>query len=67
MQFPCMQDFALFSSDEGKRAFEDLDIGRRLMLKWILKHRMDVGWIVWLRTGTSGGSVANTIISLYIS
>jgi hypothetical protein len=44
----------LFPSSEGKRALEYLDIDRRLMLKWILKHRMDVGWIIWLRIGTNG-------------
>jgi hypothetical protein len=49
-----VQDFAFFPSGEGKRALEYLDIDGRLMLKWILKHSMDVDWIFWLRIGTNG-------------
>jgi hypothetical protein len=49
-----VQDFAVVPPGEGKRAFEYLDIDRRLMLKLVLKRWMDVGWIIWLRLGTNG-------------
>jgi hypothetical protein len=36
---------------------EDLDVGERIILKWILEKQDGVVWtgFIWLRTGTSGG------------
>jgi hypothetical protein len=43
---------------EGKDHYEDQDVGRWIILKWILEREDRVVWtgLVWLRIGTSGGS-----------
>jgi hypothetical protein len=45
----------LVGKPEGKRHWEDQDVGGWAILKWILRRGM--GWIglIWLRIGTSGG------------
>jgi hypothetical protein len=43
--------------EKPKGKGEDLDIGGRIMLKWILERSDGVVWtgLIWLRIGASGG------------
>jgi hypothetical protein len=47
----------LVGKPEGKSYYEDLDVGVRMILKWILKRYDEVVWtgLIWLRIETSGG------------
>jgi hypothetical protein len=42
---------------ERKSPQEDLDVGGRIILKWILERHDGVVWtgLIWFRIGTSGG------------
>jgi hypothetical protein len=42
---------------EGKRPLEDLDVGGRIILKWILERQDGMVWtgMTWPRIGASGG------------
>jgi hypothetical protein len=42
---------------DGKNHWEDLDVGGRIILRWILERKDGVVWtgLIWLRIGTSGG------------
>jgi hypothetical protein len=41
----------------GKSYYEDLGLGVRIILKWMLERHDEVLWtrLIWLRIGTSGG------------
>jgi hypothetical protein len=47
----------LVEKPEGKRPLEDLHVGGRIILEWILERWDEVVWagFIWLRIGTSGG------------
>jgi hypothetical protein len=47
----------LVGEPEGKNHCEDLDVGGRIILEWILKRYDGVVWngLIWLRIGTSEG------------
>jgi hypothetical protein len=47
----------LVGKPEGKRHWEDLDVGGWTILKLILERQDAMVWIglIWLRIGTSGG------------
>jgi hypothetical protein len=47
----------LLGKPEGKRSQLDLDIGERIILKWILEKKDGMVWtvLIWLRIGTGGG------------
>jgi hypothetical protein len=42
---------------KGRDHLEDLGLGGKIMLDWILRRRSGKVWIgcIWLRIGTSGG------------
>jgi hypothetical protein len=42
---------------EGEMSLEDLDVGVRILLKWISERQHGVAWtgLIWHRIGTSGG------------
>jgi hypothetical protein len=46
-----------WESQKERDHYEDLDIGGRIILEWILERYDEVVWIglIWLRIGTSGG------------
>jgi hypothetical protein len=46
-----------WESQKGSDHKEDLDVGGRIILKWILERQNGVVWTgsIWLRIGTSGG------------
>jgi hypothetical protein len=46
-----------WESQEERNHLEDLDIGGRIILKWILERQDEVVWtgLIWLRIGSSGG------------
>jgi hypothetical protein len=47
----------LVGQPEGKNHLQELDIGGKTILKWILERQDGLVWIglIWLRIGTSGG------------
>jgi hypothetical protein len=49
----------LVGKPEGKNHYKDLDVGGRIILRWILEKQDGVVWtgFIWLRIGTSGGGL----------
>jgi hypothetical protein len=47
----------LWESQKERYHQEDLDVGRRIILEWILESYDEVVWtgLIWLRIGTSAG------------
>jgi hypothetical protein len=47
----------LVGKPEEKRPLEDLDVGGRIILRWVLERQDGVVWtgLMWLRIGTNGG------------
>jgi hypothetical protein len=46
-----------WGSEKERDLQEDLDIGGRIILRWILERQDGVVWtgLIWLRIGTNGG------------
>jgi hypothetical protein len=46
-----------WESQKERDHYEDLDLGGRIKLRWILERSDGVLWtaLIWLRIGTSGG------------
>jgi hypothetical protein len=46
-----------WNSQKERDHWENLDVGRRIIFKWILERWDGVVWsgLIWLRIGTSGG------------
>jgi hypothetical protein len=53
---------------EGRGHSEDLSLVEAITLGWILGEYGEKVWtgFIWLRTGTSGGILVNTVINLRI-
>jgi hypothetical protein len=47
----------LWEKQKERNLWEYLDVGARIILKWILERWDEVVWtgVIWLRIGTSGG------------
>jgi hypothetical protein len=47
-----------WESQKERDHWEDQDVGRWAILKWILQRKHGMVWIglIWLRIGTSGGN-----------
>jgi hypothetical protein len=47
----------LVGKPDGKRPLRRLNVGGRIILKWIFENKDEVVWtqFIWLRTGISGG------------
>jgi hypothetical protein len=50
-------DYYWWESQKERDRWEDQDVGRWTILKWILERYDGMEWIgsIWLRIGTSGG------------
>jgi hypothetical protein len=48
-----------WESQKEREHEEDLDVCGRIILEWILERYVGVVWtgLIWLRIGTSGGSL----------
>jgi hypothetical protein len=46
-----------WESQKERYHWEDIDVGERIILRWILKRQDEVLWtgLIWFRIGTSGG------------
>jgi hypothetical protein len=59
----CIYDF-----DKKVRRYhlEDQEVGETITLKWILGRQDGSIWtgIIWLRIGTNGGALVNTVTNL---
>jgi hypothetical protein len=61
----CIEDFG---GKARRDHYEDLDVGGRIILKWILERQDEMVWtgLIWLRIGTSGGPLVNTVMNLLV-
>jgi hypothetical protein len=58
----------LVGKPEGKCQQEDLDVGGRIILIWILEIQDGVVWtgFIWLRIRDQGKGVVNTVMNLRV-
>jgi hypothetical protein len=57
-----------WESQRERDHWEAQDVGGWTIIKWILEREDKIEWIglIWLRIGTSGRALVNTVLSLRV-